>query len=69
MSSSHDGSVGNEQDPLDDQLDEDDQGGLFGSGSEDDVSMCVIRGSYNRSTLTKQQNAQRQSCTQEVFRR
>ncbi len=42
MSIDQDASVTSDQDQLDNQLDEEDHGGLFGSGSEDEGSVYML---------------------------
>ena len=48
MSIDQDASAMSDQGPVDNQLDDEDQGGLFGSGSEDEASMYVSHAVYIR---------------------
>ena len=52
MALNGDPSISSEEDQADDQLDDADQGGLFGSGSEDDASMYVLCVSTIHTVLT-----------------
>ena len=52
MSDEQDASIGSDQDQLDGQLSDEDAGGLFGSGSEDEQSGYKNPLQYNASKIT-----------------
>lgn len=52
MSDEQDVSIASDQDQVDDQLNNEDDGGLFGSGSEDEQSGCEAFLYYDETELT-----------------
>ncbi len=52
MSDEQDSSIASDQDQVDDQLNDEDAGGLFGSGSEDEQSAYGTLLSYDDLKLT-----------------